>query len=870
MKHHIQNFPAFLNERFQPCVLCSYSYNAELQDPNIMQHIQDSWDKLMKELKLSVRLIFPKVRIDINVATSELFNFRNFGPKTKPYFFLENPPKTEYKTELPTMTILRQRLFESNFMPFHCFCDMPIAILLFYVKNENTPFSISHFPEWIQPYISSIKPDVIRVPVSDYYEFIKRFYTSRFLPKLNQRVEKIEKDYLNVKNQTFLISIRSIPSKSMISMKYFADLKMQQNQYKKAIQIYSKLFDTPLGQQSKIMSVLCNIAQGIRNSGDLILLDDAIPENNIIEQFALKMVKFFISKTIPIMKSILPYGQTFIILNPFLFEQYAYLCSKRKRSYLLFYASLGFHKIENNELEVKCLYNSWGIVNSHNFNLISQKLMKNAVKSYDGDDPVKIFSIPITCKEIVYPKIFQEKISSITVKRPIPCGFVDARVVKLKSNGFPCAPPEGFSGYWPKTAQQLFGAFDHKRFFKYNIFDIVECATNEVITIKIFFNNRCDFFRFTNLRLKINSDIPVETFPELPDGHLLDINFMVKSEGTIEVCGIEFEWENIKFEKIFPSLPIKFTVFDQCPRIDLQVEGGKKDIFIGEIVPITIHIKNGNMKLKYLAMKVISNANYNVLYPLTEELLGQRFLKALEPEEEFTVRLSICGTFAGTCKLLLIFPFWSFQPPCRYNYHFFEFNVTKAPEIPLFSQDEYVVGQCPNDFTAFGFTSPYFDASKYITKLKERKCHMSLISFHNQNSPQKYKYELPDYCLPFIQDINKILFWYKSPKSMVFSVLEESPSIIASIEDKENDFYQMTIKNICNKKINDVKVLFVEKQEEISYLFSGPNIKYIGSLEPNQSYQYRFFLKLLYDEALPIIMISGDFFSITHPLVLTK
>ncbi|OHT15773.1 hypothetical protein TRFO_13758 [Tritrichomonas foetus] len=912
MKQRIKSFPKFLNDRFQPCVLCSFSQEAERLHPDIMIQIKFAWKKLMNEIGGSTRLVLPKFRIDINVATNEIINMRNSQPKTEPYYFLNSDPVVEMNKELPTMTILRQRLFEADFMPFHCYCDIPIAIILFVEYSESAFPSKSYFPEWIIGPVSSIKPVILRLPIKDYYSVFKDFYNTTFIPNLKKSGNNILKNFQNVRNDTWVFSILSSPSKKMIAVKYYADLKMQQKQYKEAIENYQKLYETPLGQQSKLFAILCRIMQGSRSPNLVELFDEAMPETGVIERFAINLAKFYCSRTIPIMKSILPYGKLFIVLNPFLYEQYAYLCSIRKRSYLLFYASRAFSTIESNEFEVRCLYNSWGIVNPDNFNLVSQKLMETALQRFSGADIARIVSLPLSSRDIYNPQVYQQKLlafyekyqnnlmnnqiknqndsNSIFVKG-IPCGFVDTRVIKIESNGFPCAPPEGFVGYWPKVAQQLFGAFDHKRFFNYNIFDIIECATDEVITIKIFFNNRCPAFEFTNLKLLIESDCEVETFPELPDSHHIEAKFIARKKGKVEVKGIEFEYHNIKFYKLFPGLTeklINFTVFDNCPRIDLTVEGGfnRKDIFVNEIIPITIRIRNSDMKLKYLAMMAIGNANYNVMFPQTEELLGQRFLKALDSNEEFVVRLAICGQTLGLNKLLLIFPFWSFQPPCRYTYQYFEFNVHHAPEIPLFMQDDDIFAQCPHDFTAFGFSSFFFDASKHITKLEGRNCQMKLIStiITNQNTDETSnetndnntqnkneggnEYLLPEFCLPFIEDQKDILFWYKSQESMVFVPFENDAHLCAQIENIGVDQYQITIKNICKKRIKDVKVSFVERNVELSYLFSGPAIKNIGALDVGQSYEYKFRLKLLFKEATPIIMISDETSAMIHEIVI--
>ena len=393
----------------------------------------------------------------------------------------------------------------------------------------------------------------------------------------------------------------------------------------------------------------------------------------------------------------------------------------------------------------------------------------------------------------------------------------------------------------------------------------------------------------------------------------------------------------------------------------MVVEGGKNEIFVNEIVPLKVIIKNGQIKLKYLALMIVGNAYYNVLSPQTEELSGQRFIKDLEPFEEFVVEVAVCGKIVGKNQLMMIFPFWAFEPPCRYNYCNFEFNVSHAPEIPLFMQNEEVVGQCPNDYEAFGFTAKSFDARLFVTKLEGRNCRMSLIRMLNKpskivvkkadsklvminnenekfdkknenfdvdasnkidlknentnqvdnenikndnnnninnenescdnennldNSEERktlmvqnpdFYYELPEFCKFFIEGKDGIIFWYKTSKSYVFAPLELSDAyvsaIIEKIEESKNDHYdlfRMTLKNISKKRIKDARVSFVEMQDDISYLFSGISVKSVGVLEVGQSFEYTFRMKLLFNEASPIVMISGENFAIVHPIVIKR
>lgn len=1003
MKQKIQKFPNFLADRFQPCIICSFSDEVSKIIPNIMDQINDAWDKINIENKSKIRMIFPKCKVDINLAINEMINMSFSYSQTEPYDFLNKEPVMDHQNELPTMTILRQRLFESDFMPYHLYCDIPISILLFVKKSENPFPSKSYFPEWIYPIIKSIRPDVIKLPINNFQNTLRDFFNKKYIPKLMKSEQTVIHNRQSIKKDNWF-SILNEPSSKMLAVKYYADLKMQQKQYSEAITEYKRLFETPLGQQCRFLYVLCKIMNGEKQISDPETIDSAIPENNITERFAIQMTKLYFEKSISIMKQILPFGRIFIVLNPFLCEQYAYLLSLRKRSYMLYYTSRGFSAINSPEFEVKCLYNSWGIVHPHNFNLVSQKLIENALEKYTGDFVSRLIELSLSCREISHPQFLQLKLSQIfeekyskkkktkieknddqtdtskneTVKKnkdansgplifvppknlpsrdireiPIHCGFVDSRIIKLESNGFPCAPPEGFNGYWPKTAQQLFGSFDHKRFFTTNIFNFIECATDEVITIKVFFHNRCPLFSLTNAKLRTSGTASVETFPELPGeekDHVINTKFIARSKGTIEISGIEFEYicgpsknfQNgvvtpteflpyeergiIKFVKIFPGSSISFTVYDKSPKIDLFVNGGKSDIFVDEIVPLTIRIKNGPIKLKYLALMAVGNAYYEVLSPQTEELSGQRFIKDLEPFEEFVVKVAVCGKVVGKNQLMLIFPFWSFEPPCRYNYCNFIFNVHHAPEIPLFMQNEEVVGQCPNDYRAFGFTAKSFDARIFITKLEGRNCRMSLIralnppskimvnhansnymilkdesddndtdnnknddtneSSDNKNNEDitvlkvqnpEFYYELPDFCKPFVDDKEGILFWYKTDKSYVFSELKLTDSYISAIIEKveENEkgkyeLFKLTLKNISKKKIKDTRVSFVEMQDDISYIFSGVSVKSIGVLEVGQSFEYTFRMKLLFDEASPIVMISGENFAIVHPIVIRR
>lgn len=1007
MKQRIKSFPEFLTDRFQPCILCSFSDSVLSQIPDIMTRITSAWNVILQETHSNVRLIFPKFKVDINMAISDIINMRNTQSNTKPYYFLSQEPVTEKQGELPTMTILRQRLFESDFMPFHLYCDIPISILLFTVGLENPFPSKSYFPQWIQSKISQIKPYIIKLPISDLTSALHTFYNKNFLPKLLQSEKNVIQERQQVKSQT-LFSISKDPSNKVIAVKYFADLKMQQKRYEEAISDYHKLFDTPLSQQANFLIILCLIMANKKKRINFAQINQIFPEKNEIELFAIHMMRFYLQRSIPVMKEILPFGKCYIILSSFLYEQYAYLCPPHERAFRLSLAARSFAATNSTEFQVRCLYNAWGLVHPYHFNLIGQKLIESALRVYQGEFVSRIVELPLSSSQIFQPQVLQMRLamildslkqeenehiqlqksssSNLTNFKVIPsiskndnltnatnndddevnqveiesgalsqsnesnvsdkgtinedgalvyvppkclpyqtlrdhlihCGFVNSRVIKLKSNGFPCSPPNGFQGLWPQTAQALFGSFDRKRFFGNNIFTQMECAIEESTTLEIFFHNKCPNFQFSNITLRTTGTAAIDIIPEIQikkNQRTINCQFIAHTKGTVEITGIEFEWRSsnresyfdqkslkyqrrkttqhllsrdddiprtkssskfkeyhvIKFVTIFPGSPLIFNVFDVCPKIDISIEGGKSNIFVNEIVPITIKIKNGPIKLKYLAMMALGNSNYVVLEPQNEELQGQRFLKALDSNEELVVRLAVCGKIVGNNSLHLIFPYWSFDPPCRYSSCNFDFIVHPSVEIPLFMQNETVAGQCPNDFTAFGFTSQLLNPRLFITKLEGRNCQMSLIHAISNGQPS-FNYELPDYCLPFIEDKNDcIVFWYKSESSFVFHTLELTDIVVSVLIKEDNSskgLYTVIIKNISKKKIQDVRISFVEIEEKISYIFSGPAIKNIGTLDIEEVYEYKVRIQLLFDEASPVIMISGENFANAHCIVI--
>ena len=867
-----QPFPDFLCNRFAPCVLCVCSEEMMAQNPKLQETIVSEWNRLTSDRAKVIRLVFAHRIPNMNTIFEELLDMRKVYSNTQPFFFLNSEPRPFRNTELLSLQLLRQRLFEIVFMPDYCFPDVPVAVIHFIRDHENAMRGVPDFPKWVAKRISEIRPFVVRER-QDVCESLGRFFDEVVMAGLETSVKKLREDFDRVqKSWSRPTRAGAVPSEAEIICKFYADSLFQRREFEGARQVYEQLFEGSIARDARIMCALAMIAGGGSESVIVECLTAGLKGNkNIIQVLALLLARFKVKRNFQNWKKVQKVTSHFPILIPFIFEQKCFILQERHAALSFFAAAAKYEGLECKEYATRCLWRAWCSSRRSGFDLLNQILVEDIAKKSNGINMDRVIEEMLThSRNIYHPDVLGEHIMKVTKTTSIPCGFVDVKVLKCKSYGFPCCAPDGVvsSETWPRMAQQMFGAFDREKFFNYDVFKRLECAVGEELPLTVFIKSRCPMFPFSNLSLMIDPQSKCNvssTEIEYPTTSRTNLSFTPQEAGKLEVLGIQFDWLTLRCHCLFDK-PITFTCYADSPMISVDADVPKTALVDGEIIEINIVIKNGSIPLKCLAMMTQGTVQFNVLEPMNEELLGQRFLKPLAEHEEFRVRLAVCGIYQShleTQSLNIMFPFWTHNPPARYKCVSLTFHVRPAVEFPLFYCDSEVVAQPPYGSTALGFTSKHFCPEIYMTSLTDEKCQLCLIS-HTSSFPA---FVIPDFCQPFVADRDELLFWYKTDKSVLFTPTPGIDALVTvSISCASPNNYCLTLRNISTRRVRDIKISLVESQDVITFILSGTGVKVIDALDPGETYSYRFGLVPLTPVAKPILMLTGENFAMTHEI----
>lgn len=860
-------FPDYIKKRFSPSILCYYSRQILDEDRNFEDNLKEWWKNVMNEVKTNIRLVLPSSVSTISSISNDLADWANLT-HTEPYGFLKLTPPLQIKGELPTISILRKKIFDMLFMADYLYSDIPIGIFIISYNNNNPMPRIDTFPKWIQPFLSSIHPLIIVYPTDNIEKKMLGFFQNSLLMRISMQETKIDHDYKEITGNMFSrIKTRGAPTKGMIAIKFYADLKFQHQIFLAAAVEYEKLFNTSMHADAVLMYVLCHVCNGNIDKKKLNdMLGEAFEsstEKNI--SLAILITQLYFVKGPKYLTKFNEICQS-PELSPYINEQLAMYYSHRKTAFKLIIAATKFNNINALQHSVRCLWNAWGItVRETGFSLLSQTLLENMIRKCKHDQFTRCLIKSLSSPKIFHPETMRENLETYHPSQSADCGFITTSISRFNSYGYVATCPPGYTGTWSIVVPHLFSAFDRNRFIGRNMKLIYECGVNETIELVIYFHSKCSYFPIKNIKPITFGTAKVEKTKkniERPRYNLVFLQLTPTSPGSIKIVGIDFDWLNIKGHRAFHNRELEVTVYSEVPKIELMVMPHKDELIVGEIIQIKIVITNGQLKLKYLAMTMKSDLDFFVCQPDTEELLGQRFIKTLDPGEEYLVCFSLCANSPGDKTVTVIFPYWTFAPPPRYASQTFHFKVSPAPVLPFeATKVDFQIG-LPLNCEFLGFSSPYFNPNIHIVSVTKKKCVVSMISVKND----KYELELPDFVLPFKTE-KKSLLWYKIGNSYYFHEAKLPPPRFSVIFNRlENDQFFVEIKNISQMTLKEVKVSIVDPKETISFLFSGILFKQVGTMNNMETVTMSFRLKMIDPTVRPKMILSTEGFGINRDL----
>jgi hypothetical protein len=817
------------------------------EDPDFARRVRKYWLGIRPE----IRIVFPQTQRNMNSLFAEILDPRKVLSREKPFAFLDE--KREFRGhELLFIRLVRQRLYEMQLMQTHQSGDIPIAVLEIVTKksHESKPPT---FPAWVKFEIPVFQ---MRFP-ADVPVILAHFSESVVTPSFMARAETIVKSYEAVirKYSSPVFAKSTGPSTKQIAIKCYGDLQFQRGNFGEASDVYRKLFHSAMGSECRLMHIISEVCQ--KEPVTYVLLSNfpRIETSSRSEDLMILLTRFYLDPQIDVINSIEEASSEFPILLPFIHMQASYLMPQRRASWALHLVVKEFLSLNAIEYAVMALWASFQITGQGRFDKVREGLfreMVNLVREWNFESIWLGQLLPnLRRPTVLWP-------TAETPRERVEVCFCDVRVVRIIAEGFPRTRPEGIDGYWPRTAQQLFGAFDKNARHVFN--DENEGMVGEDILIQVCIISHV-MGHFSGLKLLCGSEKVEYCEAELENGLGSPILKMKPFEAEkVQVYGVEFIWNNVKCFRLFEN-PICFQICGEAPRVELDLAWKERVLTVGEILAFELIVKNGNIPLKYLAMKIESEMPCTVLGHEGEGVMGQQFLQALKPGEEVRRTIVMCPRLTGSDRIVFILPFWGFGPPCRYVWKAVDFFVEEGKDVEVVDNEKEIIVSSPPGWKARGFTSSLFNTSGLFTISQHCKCCvLSFIAFVKRKST----FEIPEFCLPFVKDTKELLFWAENGDGNSMRFWEMKPSqmfLTISVVKVESDIHRITLENVTSKTVNDVRIAVVEEGENITCLISGFGIRAFDSIAPYSTLSWQFRVMPLHEKAWQIVMVSGELFN---------
>ena len=256
MDTNIQSFKDFFVERIRPCIFCV------ADDISVEQSISNLWPEIIASLPIKIRLIFPNHPIDVLSVPSKIYQSQcDLPPLPSCAFF--NKSNTD-SLELSGIKLLRQGLIESHFLPFYFFPDCPLAILSVSKSNLVHKVNLSLIPKWAHPYISKCKTAILRINGSDFksslFKWLENYINSSYQKNIKLIEEEYKKNWTGFKKAfSSFLDITTHLSPSLIALKQYADIKLQQSDFISSVHLYKNLIDNIPPNHSEFFCEVSNL-----------------------------------------------------------------------------------------------------------------------------------------------------------------------------------------------------------------------------------------------------------------------------------------------------------------------------------------------------------------------------------------------------------------------------------------------------------------------------------------------------------------------------------------------------------------------------------------------------------------------------------
>ncbi|EAY14648.1 hypothetical protein TVAG_460650 [Trichomonas vaginalis G3] len=837
----------------------------------------------MEKYRNNIRLIFAYNRPSLDNVRRELLNLQEIDPEFKPFSFFQSTKYEPAKDELTSTKLIRQRLYELNFLPTFFFPDLPISIVAIVCGTEKIAMPLDHLPQWSRDIIASTHVNTINLDPDgkNLGNDLTTFYED-VIVTLPRIIADAESNYMTrfvrKSNLKLFFSNDQESSQLIVILKRIADCRMMQQRFTDAAEIYRKLieFKNPnfLTHEAMFYYSLCRHILNTQDNIEGIILQ-SIPENPTVLQISIVYLTVFHTRNLIKNKNpnralyslinLFQRAKDYQILIPYLLEESAKYYNQKKAGEMLMLAGENYKKCKFTEHACRCLYLSLLTIN-RNY-AIFQKTAKSMIEVSRNliidADLSWIVEKWLSFHKVEFNSDMEKFFAKFRPKKVCFGGFVRPIIVNSRSDGFVFTPPPLFSGSWPEKCKTVYKTFSG--FESFEISRKKDTAINRKVTPTINLRLRQEI-ELKHVRVKSEEENQIEAEEidcDLSNSSVFNFPFTPLTKGDIKIIGIEYELFGVHLFSPFSDKKFEIFVHDAFPFVSLKFndELNLSDVRKGDIFVIDIKLKNeSQFPLSHLSLQSFSeNSVFKIVKPFEDDYYGFKFLKALKPQEEYDVKISVEAQ-DGRNLFGLIFPYWSEDLPPRYQSLAFEFVTTEQQNIKVTQKNLSSFIDMQENLSPLFFDSKIFNTKPFST-INGKTAIFSQISILKDDNEEVT--EIPDF-ISIFQKKKNLMFWYLR-NSYFYNFIEiknlYSP-LILKMQKIKGDKYQLKVSNIGNYTIHGMKISFLDPDELVTFLVSGLELKIIEKIDPEESILFEFFLTFFgpKDARKPSVMIAAEEF----------
>lgn len=664
---------------------------------------------------MQFRLVFPslvisdkKFRADIK-KTYAIFH----EEKNKGFYFSPKPFSSTITRELPTITFIRQNLFQFDHLSIGNFVDIPISVLYFSLNDELPGIPEVAKPSWAPKMYESVRMNIVKydrhnlVPILT--DFLRHILIPRFNDMIRQRQEKFNQEVVPV------VTKYKFTPEIGTHLKLMGDIKMMNGSTQEARSLYSLLLNNfPMGIKSSYPSVIlaqvaCEIMLGDCTENTIELVLKALP---YVETIQLKLlfvlvhywISFKIGSANP--ELVIKFLQNsdsssfFKIVEPFLQEQLALFHPVHHIPLELWKVKHLFDREEMKEHSLRILFNIFLLLKGSQCNETQSYILETIVTTLIHEatfmkQPKKdekwlladALGYLMIYRSLTRGPLIATYLALSNPDIPYQSGFIKCTTINYSMSYSLIEGPADFTGNWPYIAQKLFGSYIGDQFYSHSALRTNYVAIGDKIIFKVRVVSLSQYFAIGNVNLKIEGNAISSTVEcDSTD----DITFQVEitGGGQITIHGVNVLWcDKIPLYSLFSQHPLTFVSIEDAPQLNIETIKCKSEIVAGELSIIKLVIHVTNFDLKTLSMLIYDTKQTLFLINDKVEQNGdQYYFHKIKHGTDITLHFGLSCEKACELDPWIFFMYRSKSKLVRYTYFHPNVRVIENTQKNIISQ----------------------------------------------------------------------------------------------------------------------------------------------------------------------------------------